>query len=33
MSPKPAPSFFVGDRLFFGQDRTHFVEMALKGEI
>jgi 2-hydroxychromene-2-carboxylate isomerase len=28
-----APSFFVGDRLFFGQDRTLFVEMALKGEI
>lgn len=28
-----APSFFVGDRLFFGQDRTHFVEMALKGEL
>ena len=28
-----APSFFVGDRLFFGQDRTHLVEMALKGEI
>jgi 2-hydroxychromene-2-carboxylate isomerase len=28
-----APSFFVGDRLFFGQDRTHFVEMALKDEI
>jgi 2-hydroxychromene-2-carboxylate isomerase len=28
-----APSFFVGDRLFFGQDRTQFVEMALKGEI
>ena len=28
-----APSFFVGERLFFGQDRTHFVEMALKGEI
>jgi 2-hydroxychromene-2-carboxylate isomerase len=28
-----APSFFVGDRLFFGQDRTPFVEMALKGEL
>jgi 2-hydroxychromene-2-carboxylate isomerase len=28
-----APSFFVGDRLFFGQDRTQFVEMALMGEI
>jgi 2-hydroxychromene-2-carboxylate isomerase len=28
-----APSFFVGDRLFFGQDRTHFVELALKGEL
>jgi 2-hydroxychromene-2-carboxylate isomerase len=28
-----APSFLVGDRLFFGQDRTDFVELALKGEI
>jgi 2-hydroxychromene-2-carboxylate isomerase len=28
-----APSFFVGDRLFFGQDRTDFVELALKGEL
>jgi 2-hydroxychromene-2-carboxylate isomerase len=28
-----APSFFVGDRLFFGQDRTDFVELALKDEL
>lgn len=28
-----APSFLVGDRLFFGQDRTDFVELALKGEL
>jgi len=28
-----APSFRVGDRLFFGQDRTHFVEAALRGEL
>jgi 2-hydroxychromene-2-carboxylate isomerase len=28
-----APSFFVGERLFFGQDRTPFVELALKGEL
>ncbi|WP_199556014.1 2-hydroxychromene-2-carboxylate isomerase [Sandaracinobacteroides hominis] len=28
-----APSFLVGDRLFFGQDRTAFVELALKGEL
>ncbi len=28
-----APSFLVGDRLFFGQDRTDFVEAALKGEL
>jgi 2-hydroxychromene-2-carboxylate isomerase len=27
-----APSFFVGDQLFFGQDRTDFVERALRGE-
>ncbi len=27
------PSFLVGDRLFFGQDRSHFVELALKAEI
>lgn len=28
-----APAFRVGDRLFFGQDRTDFVEAALKGEL
>lgn len=28
-----APSFFVGDRLFFGQDRMDFVEAALKGDL
>lgn len=27
------PSFPVGERLFFGQDRSHFVELALKAEI
>ena len=26
-----APSFFVGDELFFGQDRLGFVEEALNG--
>lgn len=25
-----APAFFVGDELFFGNDRLHFVEAALK---
>lgn len=25
-----APSFFVGDELFWGQDRLHFVEAALR---
>ena len=25
-----APSMFVGERMFFGQDRLHFVEQALK---
>ncbi len=28
-----APSFLVGNRLFFGQDRMDFVEAALKGEL
>lgn len=28
-----APSFLVDGRLFFGQDRTAFVELALKGEL
>ncbi len=28
-----APSCFVDDRLFFGNDRLHFVELALKGEL
>lgn len=28
-----APSFLVGNRLFFGQDRTDFVELALKGAL
>jgi len=28
-----APSFLVDDRLFFGQDRTEFVELALKGAL
>lgn len=26
-----APTFIVGDQLFWGQDRMHFVEKALKG--
>ncbi len=26
-----APAFFVGDELFWGNDRLHFVEAALKG--
>ncbi|EOG4614590.1 DsbA family protein, partial [Pseudomonas aeruginosa] len=26
-----APSFFVGDQLFFGQDRLDFVAEALAG--
>ena len=25
-----APAFFVGDEMFWGNDRLHFVEMALK---
>ncbi|UYN95191.1 MAG: 2-hydroxychromene-2-carboxylate isomerase [Enhydrobacter sp.] len=28
-----APTAFVGDRMFFGNDRLHFVELALKGEL
>lgn len=28
-----APTCFVGERMFFGNDRLHFVEMALKGDI
>lgn len=28
-----APTSFVGERMFFGNDRLAFVEMALKGEI
>ena len=27
-----APTIFVGDQLFFGNDRLHFVERAAKGE-
>lgn len=27
-----APTFFVGDEMFFGQDRLDFVEEALKGQ-
>jgi 2-hydroxychromene-2-carboxylate isomerase len=26
-----APTFFVGDEMFWGNDRLHFVEAALKG--
>jgi 2-hydroxychromene-2-carboxylate isomerase len=26
-----APAFFVGDEMFWGNDRLHFVEAALKG--
>ena len=26
-----APAFFVGDEMFWGNDRLHFVEVALKG--
>lgn len=26
-----APTFFVGDEMFWGNDRLHFVEVALKG--
>jgi 2-hydroxychromene-2-carboxylate isomerase len=26
-----APTFFVGDEMFFGQDRLEFVEEALQG--
>jgi 2-hydroxychromene-2-carboxylate isomerase len=28
-----APTMFVGDMMFFGNDRLPFVEMALKGEL
>lgn len=28
-----APTSFVGDRMFFGNDRLAFVELALKGEL
>ncbi len=28
-----APTCFVGERMFFGNDRLSFVEMALKGEL
>jgi 2-hydroxychromene-2-carboxylate isomerase len=28
-----APSVFVGDMMFFGNDRLPFVERALKGEL
>src|SRR5216684_4271681 len=28
-----APTSFVGDMMFFGNDRLPFVEMALKGEL
>lgn len=28
-----APTCFVGDRMFFGNDRLAFVEMALKGDL
>ena len=28
-----APTSFVGDRMFFGNDRLPFVEMALKGDL
>ncbi len=28
-----APTSFVGDKMFFGNDRLPFVEMALKGEL
>jgi 2-hydroxychromene-2-carboxylate isomerase len=24
-----APTFFVGDQMFFGQDRLHFVEALI----
>lgn len=27
-----APTIFVGDQLFVGNDRLHFVERAAKGE-
>jgi 2-hydroxychromene-2-carboxylate isomerase len=26
-----APAFFVGDEMFWGNDRMHFVERALRG--
>jgi 2-hydroxychromene-2-carboxylate isomerase len=26
-----APTFFVGEQMFFGQDRLHFVREALLG--
>jgi len=28
-----APTSFVGDQMFFGNDRLVFVESALKGEL
>ena len=28
-----APTIFVGDIMFFGNDRLPFVEMALKGDL
>ena len=28
-----APTMFVGDKMFFGNDRLPFVELALKGEL
>lgn len=28
-----APTFFVGDEMYFGQDRLHLVEDALKGTV
>jgi 2-hydroxychromene-2-carboxylate isomerase len=28
-----APTMFVGDMMFFGNDRLPFVELALKGEL
>jgi len=28
-----APTSFVGDKMFFGNDRLAFVEMALKGDL
>jgi len=28
-----APTSFVDGKMFFGNDRLHFVELALKGEL